>query len=65
MISSKSGLEIDDPFRKTIRGLLKHEEKCENQKCKEQGWDKLKVIDVEYIGLTDDEVKELEKGNHH
>ena len=65
VISSKSGLEIDNPFRKTIRGLLKHEEKCENQKCKEQGWDKLKVIDVEYIGLTDDEVKELEKGNHH
>ena len=37
-------------FHKTIKEILKHHETCENQKCKENGWEKLKVIDVEYTG---------------
>ena len=40
--------------------MLKHEETCKNRECKENGWNKLKVVDVEYVGLTHDEVKELE-----
>ena len=40
--------------------MLRHEEKCENSKCKENGWDKLKVIEVEYIGLTEEEVNILQ-----
>ena len=30
-------------------------ENCKNQNCIENGWSKLKVVDVEYIGLTQDE----------
>ena len=40
--------------------MLRHEEKCKNSKCKEKGWNKLKVVDVEYLGDTDDEVNKLE-----
>ena len=40
---------------------MTHDQKCKNKKCKENGWEKLKVVDVEYIGLTQDEVKLLEK----
>ena len=36
---------------RTFKELLRHEEICNNETCKEKGWDKLKVIDVEYIGL--------------
>ena len=35
--------------------MLRHEEKCENSKCKENEWDTLKVIEVEYFGLTQDD----------
>ena len=42
-------LFVDYPFPSTMNEMLKHEENCENEKCKENGWDKLKVVDVEYI----------------
>ena len=36
--------------------MLSHDQKCKNKKCKENGWNKLKVVDVEYIGCTEDEI---------
>ena len=49
-------LFVDYPFPSTMNEMLKHEENCENEKCKENGWDKLKVINVEYIGAPHDGV---------
>ena len=43
--------------------MSRHEEKCKNETCKEKGWNKLKVADIEYFGFTDDEVKELENSS--
>ena len=67
MILSRTYLETVCKYSKrfstiqnTIKEILTHERKCENQKCKEKGWSTLKVIDVEYIGLTDDEVQTFE-----
>ena len=48
-------LKYNDSFPNTIKEMLKHEEKCNNETCKVNGWDKLKVIEVEYIGFTVDE----------
>ena len=36
---------------RTFKELSRHEEIYNNETCKEKGLDKLKVIDVEYIGL--------------
>ena len=58
VIISKSNLK-KWPFYNTIKELLIHDQKCENQECKENGWDKWKVVDVEYIGFTHDEIESL------
>ena len=42
----------DFAFPKTIKDILTHDQKCKNKKCKENGLNELKVVDVEYIGLT-------------
>ena len=57
VIIGKSYLEgyLEDP----IKEILTHEEKCKHQNCKENGLDKLKVVDVEYIGFSDNEVKQF------
>ena len=60
VLLSKTALERDDPWQKAIKEMLRHEEKCKNQNCKENGWNELKIIDVEYIGITDDEVTRFE-----
>ncbi len=39
-------------FENTIKEVLTHDQNCENQKCKENGLDKLKVVDVECVGLN-------------
>ena len=36
-----------------------HDQKCENETCKENELDKWKVVDVEYIGFTEDERRKL------
>ena len=38
---------------------MTHDQKCENQTCKDNGLDKLKVVEVEYFGLDKNEVKTL------
>ena len=50
-------------FDNTMKEILTHDRKCENEKCKENRWNELKVVDVEYIGFTEDEVKKLKKRN--
>ena len=52
MIFDKDSLEGQpfELFPKAMKEMFEHHETCENQECKENGWDKLKVIDVEYIG---------------
>ena len=49
VIISQTELKENSAFQNAINEMLRHEEKCENQKCKENGWNKLKVVDVEYI----------------
>ena len=39
--------------------MLVHDQKCKNQKCKENGLDKLKVVEVEYIGRMEEEIQNL------
>ena len=41
-------------FLRTIKEMFKHEETCTNPKCEENGWNTLKVVDLECIGLTQD-----------
>ena len=41
--------EFPPPYENTMREMLTHDQKCENQKCKENGLDQLKVVDVEYV----------------
>ena len=60
VIICKSDLEIDWTFQKTVKEILRHDRKCENQRCKENGLTKLKVVDVEYVGLTPSGVKKVE-----
>ena len=45
-------------FSNTIKEILTHDQQCENRKCKQYGWNELKVVDVEYIGCTADKVKQ-------
>ena len=52
VIISKSILEENHTFQNTIKEILTHDQKCENEKCQENEWTKLKFVDVEYIGLT-------------
>ena len=45
---------LSKPIRKCVQynlidELLRHDKICENPTCKENGWDKLKVIEVEYL----------------
>ena len=54
VIISQTELKRNYPFQNTIKEMLTHEKKCKNQQCKENGSDKLKVVDVEYIGLKDE-----------
>ena len=56
MVLNKDDLEGNHPFEAAMKQMLKHEVTCDNQTCKQNGWDKMKVIDVEYIGLTDADV---------
>ena len=54
LIVSRSHLTIGPlAFSRSIREILRHDKRCTNKECKENGWDKLKVVDVEYIGLTE------------
>ena len=59
LIISRTQLRRNDPFQYTIKEILTHDQKCKNQKCKENGWDKLKFVDTEYIGLTPEEIFEI------
>ena len=54
-------LKYNSSFPNTIKEMLKHEEKCNNETCKVKGWDKLKVIEVEYIGFAVDDEKKNEE----
>ena len=49
---SKTILGKTITFQKTIKEILTHDQKCENETCKENGLNTLKVVDVEYIGIT-------------
>ena len=60
VIISKTQLEQNETLANAIKEMLRHEEKCENKSCKDNELDKLKVVDVEYFGLNDDEVKKFE-----
>ena len=55
----KTYLERNRTLPNTIKEILTHGQKCENERCKENGLDQLKVVDVEFIGFTEDEVRKL------
>ena len=59
IVVSKRVLEGDHPVPKAIKEILKHEDKCERDTCKENLWYKWKVANVEYIG--DKETNETQK----
>ena len=45
VILSKKYLEEDDPFSKTIKEILRHEENCKSPICREHQWYNKKVMD--------------------
>ena len=49
VIIDKHYLKSDFAFPNTIREILRHDQNCQNEVCKENALDKLKVVDVEYI----------------
>ena len=59
VIIYKKYFEKDNAFQNATKEILTHGQKCENETCKENGWNKLIVVDVEYIGLTHDEIESL------